>query len=272
MTIWSARLREELCKRATAYAKSTGMTYYESLGDSPVTLFPASSDKATHGNFALESFEAISRNNAWRSRLDKSHTRRAKALPAPHDATAKELDSCTSSDALLMNVFCYPGVATGPIATLLGVEPGMTPVFGVDGKVPLVGGRADGTEIDMRLGNTNVESKLTESSFTERPKDDVERYEGLYDIFDRSLLPTEGDNYLGYQLIRNVLAIAKNPVARFLVLVDARRPDLLHEWWSIHTAIRDGALRARCGFVTWQEIAAAAPPKLRTFLAAKYAL
>ena len=91
-------------------------------------------------------------------------------------------------------------------------------------------------------------------------------------------MPTaDGDNgaassYAGYQLIRNVLAVARNPGARFVVLLDGRRPDLLREWWGVYGAIRDADLRARCGFVLWQELAAVAPAPLREFLATKYGL
>src|ERR1035437_5469971 len=110
MTQWSDRLREDLCSRAAAYAEKSGVSSYASKGKAAVTLFPLAADGASHGNFAEESYSAINAKPVWRSRLDKSHPRRTNALPAPHDATAKELDSCTSSDALLMNVFCYPGI------------------------------------------------------------------------------------------------------------------------------------------------------------------
>jgi hypothetical protein len=69
-----------------------------------------------------------------------------------------------------------------------------------------------------------------------------------------------------------VLAIAATPERRFVVLLDARRPDLLREWWVIHSAIRSSELRSRCGFVFWQEIASAAPDDLRAFLDEKYGL
>ena len=67
----------------------------------------------------------------------------------------RELDACTSSDALLMNVFCYPGVFK-------------------DGRfrarVPLANGKFDRTEVEMRLGELLIEAKLTESDFQRAPK------------------------------------------------------------------------------------------------------
>lgn len=237
-----------------------------------VTLFPMAPDESAHGNFAPESFAAILGTPAWRRRLDKLHPQRKTALPAPYKETARELDSCTSSDALLMNVFCFPGVVSGRVAELLGVRAGSCPAFGVAGAVPLEDGSSDATELDMQLGDTNVEAKLTESDFTRRPIAHVERYADLYEVFVADALPRDRDDYLGYQLIRNVLAIARRRAARFRVILDARRPDLLREWWMLHGAIRDTDVRQRCGFVLWQEIAAVAPLRLRAFLAGKYGL
>jgi len=77
-----------------------------------------------------------------------------------------ELDSVNSSDALLMNIFCHPGVvadgALSPaVARLLGVEEASQPCFGINPRVPLRSGRLDRTEIDMHLGDLFVEAKLT---------------------------------------------------------------------------------------------------------------
>jgi len=171
-----------------------------------------------------------------------------------------------------MNCFCYPGIVNRELAQLFRVDPETIPQFGVDGAVPLLDGTRDTTEIDMRLGSTNVEAKLTEVDFTQCAKPRLERYAGLDDIFDRSRLPLDGDEYLSYQLIRNVLAIARRPESRFVVLLDARRPDLLREWWKLFSTIRDGGVRDRCSFILWQEVAAAAPRALRKFLGEKYGL
>ena len=53
----------------------------------------------------------------WMRRFDKVHAQAARSLPKPQSDTARrwrELDSSMSSDALLMNVFCTPGVAESP--------------------------------------------------------------------------------------------------------------------------------------------------------------
>ena len=60
-----------------------------------------------------------------------------------------------------MNVFCYPGVTCRKaVCSLLGIEPGLRPRFGVKPGIPLISGRADRTEIDMGLGHLLVEAKL----------------------------------------------------------------------------------------------------------------
>ena len=77
-----------------------------------------------------------------------------------------ELDTCTSSDALLMNIFCYPGLSRDcRVPALLGTDPGASLCFGYKARVPLVDGRFDRTEVDLRLGNVLVEAKLTEGDF-----------------------------------------------------------------------------------------------------------
>ena len=44
-----------------------------------------------------------------------------------------ELDTCMSSDALLMNIFCHPGaLQNSRVLALLDAELGATPLFGAD--------------------------------------------------------------------------------------------------------------------------------------------
>ena len=173
-------------------------------------------------------------------RLRKTHTSARGALPRNDRGFWSELDSSNSSDALLMNVFCFPGVFEGVRAfSLLGLESGAAPEFGFKARVPLLGGRFDRTEVDMRLGSMLVEAKLTESDFQTREKTIVESYRDFAKVFDRKALPvgreswsrqrgseTRATRYVSYQLIRNVLAAQANDCS-FCVLCDARRPDLL---------------------------------------------
>ena len=87
----------------------------ESYGDPPVIVFGP--ENGRHGNFFDPSYAAICRRPDWLRRFDKIHTqgrslpKRAPGLEAETPRRWRELDSSMSSDALLMNAFCAPGVA-----------------------------------------------------------------------------------------------------------------------------------------------------------------
>jgi RHS repeat-associated protein len=124
-------------------------------------------------------------------RLNKVHTAGTRSLPkAASGRKWRELDSSMSSDALLMNIFCAPGVwESQTIRRTLGVEGDSRPQFGWKARVPLASGRFDRTEVDMRWGNLLVEAKLTESDFQTRSAAVVQGYRDFNEVFDRGSLP-----------------------------------------------------------------------------------
>jgi hypothetical protein len=141
------------------------------------------------------------------------------------------LDCANSSDALLMNIFCYPGITSrAAFCSLLGIERGLRPQFGVKPATPFLTGHADRTEIDMTLGHLLVEAKLTEGGFQTARHELVLRYRDLDDVFDTAELPASAGRYHHYQLIRGVLA-AHFCSRSFLVLCDSRRTDLREGWY-----------------------------------------
>lgn len=234
-----------------------------------------------HGNFLEASYEAVVARPEWAGRLKKSYSAN-KWVPRRWDRSRCELDCANSSDALLMNVFCYPGILShGPLCALLGVERGVEPVFGHKPRVPLMGGKGgramvdtakfDKTEVDMLLGSLLVEAKLTESSFQTSPLTRVLRYVGLEEVFDVGELPVTGESVRSYQLIRGVMA-ARHEGRSFVVVCDGRRVDLREKWFLVMRAVRCCELRSRLAIVTWQEIAAVAPGVVRGFLAEKYGI
>jgi hypothetical protein len=273
MTNWTGKLRNELHDQALVGAKTNSIPHYLSPGQSPTVLFPTATDGSSHGNFHSDSWRAITANATWANRLKKVAAR-PDALPPEMRATAGELDSSNSSDALLMNCFCFPG-AVPRIMKGLGLweSIGSTalPEFGVKAKLPKTQNRQDATELDMKIGSHIFEAKLTESDFTSSAVDHVREYTDFNAVFDASVLRVVDSEFKGYQLIRNVLA-AFHLNATLIVLLDQRRPDLLQEWWAVHAAIRDAPLRLRCGFRTWQQVAAASPPPLAAFLSGKYGI
>jgi hypothetical protein len=86
-----------------------------------------------------------------------------------------------------------------------------------------------------------------------------------------SQLPRSGDQYISYQLMRNVLAAYAAGLS-VCAIVDARRQDLLEAWYAIMCCIREAELRTRCKVLTWQELSSALPRRLQRFLEAKYGI
>jgi hypothetical protein len=171
-----------------------------------------------------------------------------------------------------MNIFCHPSVSRNDrVRALLGAEPGLSPCFGYKARVPLANGRFDRTEVDLRVGDLLIEAKLTESDFQSATKVVLSAYRDFSDVFDHQQLPQTGERYLSYQLLRNVLA-AYALQCSFCVLIDARRPDLADAWYAVMKCVKPVALRTELRMSTWQEVAQAAPPKLRVFLSAKYGI
>jgi hypothetical protein len=211
-------------------------------------------------------------NPEWKKRLAKVHTSGKRHLPITERGRWMELDSCMSSDALLMNVFCYPGAlrSGGPLA-LWEAKSDATLIFGYKARVPLADGRFDRTEVDMRLGEVLIEAKLTEGDFQTAEKRTLLRYRDFLDVFNERELPQSGMRYSSYQLIRNVLA-ARALNCSFRVLVDSRRPDLAEAWYEVMKCVKPIELRTKLGVSTWQELARLVPPKLQAFLEAKYGI
>jgi len=184
---YANQLRLELGLRNRTYAR--GRAHVESYGGFPVVVYAP--DEGRHGNFFEPAYDAIAVRPDWLKRFDKIHAQ-GRSLPKPTLDPARrwrELDSSMSSDALLMNVFCAPGVADSiAVRRMLGITSGDEPIFGWKARVPLTNGRFDRTEVDMLWGDLLVEAKLTESDFQCREATIVESYRDFDSVFDRELL------------------------------------------------------------------------------------
>jgi hypothetical protein len=264
-------LRQELCARNTSYATLHNLPHVTSYGEPPVIVYQPSVCGHKHGNFISSSYRAIIRRPEWRRRLQKVHSQAKHALPGVEHVW-RELDSSMSSDALLMNIFCYPGVTKRlEVWLLLGTDRGDVPEFGFRPHVPLLSGAKERTEVDMKLGGVLFEAKLTEGDFQIQGPSTVEQYRDFREVFDCSHLPRRGCDYVSYQLLRNVLA-AHALNLQFCVLLDARRPDLLEQWYGIIQCVLPTDLRTRCKVLTWQELASCLPATLERFLSIKYGI
>ena len=264
-------LRQELSARNAAYATMKRLPHVLSYGERPVVVYPPSECGQDHGNFISASYRAILKRPEWRRRLQKVHSQGNHALPKA-DCVWRELDSSMSSDALLMNIFCYPGVTKRrEVSLALGTDLGTVPQFGFMPRVPLVTGMVERTEVDMKLGDVLFEAKLTEGNFQAQDAGLVQQYRDLKQVFECRKLPRQGKHFSSYQLLRNVLAAyALN--LHFCVLLDARRPDLLEQWYRVMQCIRSTTFRTRCKVLTWQELAPCLPSALRKFLLVKYGI
>jgi len=263
----SAELRREISNRNLLLAET--VPHESTIGEVPSILYRDLDGR--HGNFITASYRRICASPEWRLRLNKCYTA-SKQVARSRDRSRQELDCANSSDALLMNIFCYPGVTSRRVVCqLLGIEPGARPRFGVRTRMPCTGGLSDRTEVDMVLGHLLVEAKLTEGEFQSARRSLVDRYQGVSEVFDTSELLTSKDSYRHYQLIRGVLA-AYHCGGSFLLLCDSRRADLVERWYSVVRAVRNCELRSRLAILTWQELAATLPPRLQKFLAAKYGI
>jgi hypothetical protein len=216
---WSAsQLRRDLSARATYLARTHGFLHDLSTGASPTVIFGrddrgrderSPGEQARHGNFHPASYARICAHPDWLRRLAKPHTASRRSA-ARNDWQWMELDSASSSDALLMNIFCHPGVFDGtrlaaPVATLLNVDPAAQPCFGAHPGVPLlttlkprtkrsaVREALDRTEIDLTLATSTstlfLEAKLTESDFQTAAPALIARYRDLETVFDPDRLP-----------------------------------------------------------------------------------
>ena len=190
---YAGQLRQEITTRNRQFAQS--LLHIESAGGDPVVVYAPETGEGgriRHGNFFDAAYQAILIRPEWAKRLNKIHAQ-GRGLPRLRDDPGykwKELDSSMSSDALLMNVFCAPGVAeTKAVRRMLGVDSDELPGFGWKARVPLKSGLLDRTEVDMRLGHLLVEAKLTELDFQTRVAAIVESYRDFDAVFDRDLLP-----------------------------------------------------------------------------------
>ena len=206
-------LPRDLTARAVEHARTHSLLHDLSTGNDAAVVFGRDDQTASqpprHGNFHPAAYAAICANPDWLQRLAKPHTasRRSRARK---DWRWMELDSATSSDALLMNIFCHPGVFDGaslvaPVSSLLNVDPGATLCFGTRPGIPLRAAlrprspkaipreRLDRTEIDLTLASSTstlfIEAKLTESNFQTAASDLIARYRDLEAVFDLDRLP-----------------------------------------------------------------------------------
>jgi hypothetical protein len=261
-------LRCELSHRNAARAASFAA---EVSYSSVPSIIYAESETGEHGNFLPAAYKRILQQPAWKARLAKVYTG-SRFLPRRADRMRGELECANSSDALLMNIFCYPGILRRQATcSLLGIPPGIHPEFGVRAGIPLKSGGQDRSEMDLKLGDLFIEAKLTEGDFQTARCDLVRRYRDLDSVFEVDRLPMQKEKYRSCQLIRGALT-AHAYGASFAVVCDQRRQDLIDDCFEVMSAVASAELRCRMSVVTWQELSETLPSKVQAFLAEKYGI
>jgi len=207
-------------------------------------------------NFNRKSFNEIKKVDNWEKRLNKRHS-------YFKDGTL-EMQSCNSSDALLMNIFCYPKLKDWKgVSDLLEIDFTEDIIFGYDPKFE--NEYNNRTEIDLKIGKVIFEAKLTEQDFTSKSIDIVNKYNNFTTVFDQDFLSIKRGTLDNYQLIRNVLAADKHDF-RFILLLDQSRIDLMRSLFSITKAIKDVSLRNKIGYITWQELVDSCGKDLKEYI------
>ena len=245
----------EIRKAALNYAYKRGLPVDESHASAVIF-------RRLEDNFHPQSFKSIANHCEWQQRTNKAHQNVAGVL---------EMQSSNSSDALLMNIFCHPDIGRWKdIRNLIGEQ--LDDInFGFPAKVHVNRGQVDTTEIDMALRASFCEAKLTETDFTHKTADIVERYYGLNATFHAEELPRIGEDYDNYQIIRNLLAAFQHD-RKHILLCDERRPDLVRRYMQTVSCLRDMHNRKKCRVVFWQEIVGACGASLRDWIEEKYGM
>lgn len=264
----SRSLRVELSARNLERARGT---LHEVTSGRVASVIYGFNEEGQHGNFLQPSLKRILSDPRWAKRLSKAYTGVAQ-VPRAADRRRGELECATSSDALLMNLFCYPGVLRrAGVCARLDVEPGLRPSFGVRVALPMHRDEIDRTELDMRLGDLLVEAKLTETGFGKASLERLLRYRGAEELIEVDALPRQGSGVGGYQIVRGLLAAQRHGM-RYLVLLDNRRADLKEICFRVLGAVRTAEARGKFRLLTWQELGQALPRTLQKFLAERYGI
>jgi hypothetical protein len=247
---YSGKLRERLKVNAMSLSGVNG-TELES-----VFLFDELSM-----NFHPNSFKNIQENPAWWKLAQEIHRQVPGYL---------EMQSSNSSDALLMNIFCYGDFLKWKRPKkLLGINNGDNITIGQE-YLNFPNEIHAQTKINLRIGRTIFKSRLTEGNFGEQDRGIVEKYDNLLNVFNTNLLKKTNDGkYKNYLLIRYFL-VAYQENCQFILLVDESRTDLIREFYDTLAAVKYDDLRARLRFVTWQELVSTCGAELKQYIEKKY--
>jgi hypothetical protein len=154
MTDYRGALRKELIDRAECYAAQEGIKayVYRSKGTPATVLFKQYTlgGLPRCGNFTPAAYQAIVDCPKWKDRIEKPRPKKHSDFHGADSASAKELDSCCSSDALLMNIWFHPSSQTNQkLWELFGFNEKAAVDFGFKANLPFGDGAIEPTSSEI---------------------------------------------------------------------------------------------------------------------------
>lgn len=260
--------KSKLVKELIELAKNYGLKNYGAI-----YLHPMENTKSSiifnelSYSFQPKSWQAIEANSTWSERSKKIH-------PNSISKGVYEMQSSNSSDALAMNIFCFPEfIQSEKAKNLFGIDSFSPFQLGFKAHVKRSGLR-ETSEVDIYINESIIcECKLTEDDFKSMAKNKVELYSNFSVVFHANKLKQNQNSYSNYQLIRNILA-AYQYNCRFVLICDNRRPELVESFNKTIECIKDEFmdLKTKSKIIYWQEIAKVCGIELQQFLKVKYGI
>lgn len=272
MADWINQLRREINLKAMMYAQKNDLPFYMSKGGT--VLFEEYTDKCgfcMHGNFLPQTYSTIYQKPVWAKLLQKQYQYR-NSLPLFRQGAARQVDSSSSTEALLINVLCHPAMHDNrELLDVFGVD-SYVPRFAAKCSLKRVAGADHVFEAHAVLSDKLlIEAALSETNFAERPKAYVESIEGFTEVFDSFALPQTKLSFMNFRLIQAIL-FAKEKNMGFVLFIDGRRPDLIDAFRKVQAAMKDVEMKNRLHVFTWQSLVDSLPEDLMVFLAEKYGI
>jgi hypothetical protein len=218
----------------------------------------------TEDNFYDPAFRFITQNPEWAVALEKPH---------PEYSMYNEVQSASSTMALLMNVFCNPEDEHKKALAAMFRQDKIRQneiVFGH--RVELASKKQEGeiAEIDLFLNESSYsQAFLGETDMGNEPKSDLMELRDFTRVFAIGYLPQNNKSYLYSKLIRGMLAAYQDGYD-FRIITDSRRTDLIKGFYNLASSIIDVSFRTKCKPLFWQEMAGVSGVGLQEYLKEKY--
>jgi hypothetical protein len=220
----------------------------------------------TEDNFYSPSFGSITQNPEWVVALEKPH---------PEFSVYNEVQSASSTMALLMNILCNPeDEHKKELAAMFRQDKIHQNEILFGHRVELASKKQEGkiAEIDLFLNESSYsQAFLGETDMGNEPKSDLMELRDFSRVFAIGYLPQNNRSYLYSKLIRGVIAAYQDGYD-FRFITDSRRTDLIKGFNNLSSCIIDVSFRTKCKLVFWQDMADVSGNELKNYLKDKYGI